>query len=138
MFLDIIQCRADAKANKEPEEQKIPRKLLEIMKYKEQEKTSSSISKKAKSRNKFAQSGMTTQVQFKQGKFETIAHFCKRMDKAAHEAITKAELEVQFDVKFERQGKNKLVVSTEGDPVNQMKDAWKGKRAALESAPAIR
>lgn len=58
-----------------------------------------------------------TTSEFKQGKYETQLHFFRRMDKTAQEAITKAELEVQFDVKFERQGKNKLIVSKTTDPL---------------------
>lgn len=57
--------------------------------------------------------------EFKQGKYETLSHFYRRMDKAAQEAIMKAELEVQFDVNFERKGRNKLVVSKTRDPVEE-------------------
>ena len=54
---------------------------------------------------------------FKKGKYESVASFYRRMDKAAQESITKAELETQFDVKFERSGKNKLTLSSQTDPV---------------------
>jgi hypothetical protein len=73
----------------------------------------------SRSRNKYAglQKDKDVVPEFKRGKYETQLHFYRRMDKAAQESITKAELEVQFDVNFERQGKNKLVVSTRKDPL---------------------
>ena len=121
--------RANKYANKAPTgaagQQEIPRKLRELMEAKEALKSAPSAKRNRnapRNRNKYAdlaESGKekTGAPRFKQGKYETQLSFFRRMDKTAQEAITKAELEMQFDVNFEKQGKNKLVISTRKDPL---------------------
>ncbi|OQV23838.1 hypothetical protein BV898_02188 [Hypsibius exemplaris] len=124
--------KADKNANKAPTgavgEQEVPRKLRELIKAKDAMKNAPAPARtngrraQAKNRNKYAALQQASKAggpvtEFKQGKYESQLGFFRRMDKTAQEAITKAELEVQFDVNFERQGKRKLIVSKNKDPL---------------------
>ncbi|GAU93174.1 hypothetical protein RvY_05153 [Ramazzottius varieornatus] len=121
-------------SNKPPSDltgQEIPRKVREMMKAKEQLKNKTPAQKSRSSARRegsqiWTQDTTAAQVPvFKKGKYEGISHFYRRMDKAAQESITKAELESQFDVKFERTGKNKLTLTNQKDPVLETEDGEK-------------
>lgn len=127
VFMKITEfhdCRSERNANQPPPttdgSQEIPYKLRVIMEAKKQQDLEKkSPAKRKKKPTIINKAGMAQHPEFKQGKYETLPHFYRRMDKAAQEAITKAELEVQFDVEFEKQGKNKLVISKKKDPVKE-------------------
>ncbi|XP_055342924.1 coiled-coil domain-containing protein 137-like [Paramacrobiotus metropolitanus] len=110
-----IMFKADKNANKPPSlgagVQEVPRRLRDIVR-------GTADSNKQKPQKRKAKGLLMHQrPDFKQGKYETLTNFYRRMDKAASDAITKAELEMQFDVHFDKKGKNKLTIAKKKDPV---------------------